>query len=115
MFPECYLHPALSENGLRRGKHPGTNSGAGVVAPGGCGGQVITAQERGGPEKGIPAVPKCLPSFTEGGMKQLEKLRRESVLGRAPKEDNPSSLGSRLCPPWALCVALGKSHISISP
>lgn len=45
------------------------------MAPWGCGEQVIPAQEREGPEKGVSLVSGCLSSFTEGGTKQQEKLR----------------------------------------
>lgn len=52
-----------------------THSRAGAMAPWRCDGQVIPAQEREGPEKGVSVVSGCLSSFTEGGTKQQEKLR----------------------------------------
>ena len=51
-----------------------THSRAGAMAPWRCDGQVIPAQEREGPEKGVSVVSGCLSSFTEGGTKQQEKL-----------------------------------------
>lgn len=75
-----YLYPTLtSQREASREAvsaiHLGTNSRTGVMASWGCGGQVIPAQEREGPEKGVSVVPGHLPSFTEGGTKQQEKLR----------------------------------------
>lgn len=55
--------------------HLGTSSRAGVMAPWGCGVQVMAARERGGLEKVVPAVPGYLPSFTEDRTKQQERPR----------------------------------------